>query len=87
MAEYLISDTTLTNIANAIRKKTGEAGVLTPAAMINAINLIPGGLEIVSTEAEMDNKLIADNTGKMYKYIGTTNNKYVPGDIYIIEEV
>ena len=70
MAEYLISDTTLTNIANAIRKKTGEAGVLTPAAMVNAINSISGGLEIISTEIEMDAELTSSNLGKIYKYTG-----------------
>ena len=37
MAEYMIQDTTLAGIANAIRSKTGGTGVLTPEAMAAAI--------------------------------------------------
>lgn len=37
MAEYLIQDTTLTDIANAIREKTGSTGVLTPSGMVTEI--------------------------------------------------
>ena len=89
MAEYLIQDVTLINIAEAIRNKTGKTGTITPAGMATEISLISGGggMESVTTESEMDAKLVATNVGKVYKYTGTTANKYTPGDIYIIEEV
>ena len=41
MAKYSIEDTTLTNIANAIRAKTGGTAKLAPAAMDEALNNIP----------------------------------------------
>ena len=43
MAKYSIEDTTLLNIANAIREKTGEAANLTPLEMPEAILGISGG--------------------------------------------
>ena len=44
MAEYLIQDSTLTSIADAIREKTGEITALTPAAMATAIaGIVAGG--------------------------------------------
>ena len=43
MAKYTIEDTTLTNIAEAIRTKGGATGSLTPLQMPDAINSIQGG--------------------------------------------
>lgn len=40
----------------------------------------------VSTEAEMNAVLTADNVGKVYKYIGTTTDTYENGAYYVIEE-
>lgn len=37
MGKYVIQDTTLTNIANAIRSKTGSSGMLTPTQMATEI--------------------------------------------------
>lgn len=39
----------------------------------------------ISTEAEMDALLIADNIGKIYKFVGTSS-KYITNAIYIVEE-
>lgn len=86
MAEYIIQDTTLINIANAIRTKKGSSAKITPTNMANEINTISGAIEDVATEAEMDTNLIISNLGKAYRYTGTTINKYTPGDIYIVEE-
>lgn len=52
MAEYLIQDTTLDAIADAINAKTGGSSAMTPAEMATAIAAIPSGasydgLEIV----------------------------------------
>lgn len=89
MAEFLIQGNTLTAIANAIREKTKTTGTLTPQAMASKILEISGGggLEKISTEAEMDAILVSENLGKMYQYVGSTNEKYYPGDIYIVEEI
>ena len=43
MAEYLIQDTTLDAIADAINAKTGGSSAMTPAEMVTAIGTISGG--------------------------------------------
>ena len=43
MAEYLIQDTTLDAIADAINAKTGGSSAMTPAEMVTAIGSISGG--------------------------------------------
>lgn len=43
MTEYLIKDTTLTSIANAIREKTGETSTMKPAEFPDKIRAIEGG--------------------------------------------
>lgn len=43
MNEYLIQDSTLTDIADAIREKTGDSALMTPAEMVEAIAGIETG--------------------------------------------
>jgi len=43
MDEYLIQGSTLTDIADAIREKTGDSALMTPAEMVEAIGSISGG--------------------------------------------
>lgn len=43
MDEYLIQGSTLTDIADAIREKTGDDALMTPAEMVEAIGSISGG--------------------------------------------
>lgn len=52
MADYLIQDSTLTDIADAIRAKTGGSSAMTPAEMVTAIGSIPsgGGSQITKDE-------------------------------------
>lgn len=45
MAEYLIQDTTLIELANAVRTKTGKADILTPSEMVSNLNAIPERVE------------------------------------------
>lgn len=85
MAEYLIQDTTLTSIADAIRNKTGGTDVIDVNDMANQILSIAGGVKDIPTEIEMDEALVAANIGKIYRYTGETGEKYVSGDIYIVE--
>lgn len=49
MADYLIQDSTLTGIADAIRAKTGSSAAMTPAQMVTAIGNIPSGGGITPT--------------------------------------
>lgn len=49
MAEYLIQDTTLDAIANAINAKTGGSSAMTPAEMVTEIGNIPSGGGITPT--------------------------------------
>ena len=44
MAEYLIQDTTLGDIADAIRAKTGGSSAMTPAEMVTEIGTIQTGI-------------------------------------------
>ena len=48
MAEYLIQDTTLTSIADAIRSKTGTSALIAPQNMASEIGNIPSGSSIPS---------------------------------------
>lgn len=43
MDEYMIQGSTLTDIADAIREKTGDSALMTPAEMVEAIGSISGG--------------------------------------------
>ena len=85
MAEYIIQDTTLINIANAIRAKRNSSAKITPNNMANEINSIIGAIEDVATESIMNNNLIASNLGRAYRFTGTTTSNYVKGDIYVVE--
>lgn len=46
MSVYTIQDTTLTDIADAIRSKTGKTASMTPAEMVDEIEGISGGVDI-----------------------------------------
>lgn len=46
MSKVYLEDSTLTNIANAIRAKTGDSELITPANMPTAIGNISGGSEL-----------------------------------------
>lgn len=52
MAEYLVQDTSLTAIADAIRAKTGAADTLSLDGMAKAIGDIPTGVELPELTAE-----------------------------------
>ena len=84
MADYLVTDTELTSIADAIRTKGGTSGSLVyPAGFVSAINAIPtgGGGQLIMgalrPDAELyqrytfDQKLVAD--------LGVTFPSYTTG--------
>ena len=43
-------------------------------------------IEDVATASEMDALLTAENVGRTYRYTGTTDDSYVNGDLYRVEE-
>lgn len=63
MAEYLIQDTTLDAIADAINAKTGGSSAMTPAEMVTEIGSISGGeltTQGVLTKTEPSGHLVVD---------------------------
>lgn len=63
MAEYLIQDTTLEDIADAVRAKTGGSSAMTPSEMVTAIGNIPsggGGIESYSGNIVLQNQDVYD---------------------------
>lgn len=74
-----------------------KPATLLPENIINGVDIAgvvgtvvaggSGGLEDISTETDMDNVLIEENVGNAYRYTGETGEKYVSGDIYIVEGV
>lgn len=49
------------------------------------IRIIDGIIEISTTEM-MDSVIKEENIGKIYRFVGKTNEKYVNGAMYFIEE-
>ena len=97
MSKVAITDTYLTNIANAIRGKSGSSDTYTPSEMASAITNIPSGgtdgVYLVSTDAEMaliqnpqiNDYCILNNTitgrTNLYKYDGTSWIGQIQGNI------
>ena len=67
MAEYLIQSTTLTDLANAIRQKTGDTSTMTPEKMIEKINNI-------TVAGELQNKTVSPDYNQ---HIIRPDNNYV----------
>ena len=63
MANVIINDTHLTNIANAIRDKNGSSDTYKPSEMANAIESIETG----GGEAVLQEKKIAPTTSSQIK--------------------
>lgn len=65
--QYLIDESTITNIADAIRSKTGESSAMTPSQMVSAIEGMSGGGSAVPPYA-FNNSTISEYIGSE-KYI------------------
>lgn len=93
MAEtyYSIKLSTLTDIGNAIRAKSGATGDIEVTNLATSIlDLSPAATDSplpieVSTEAEMTALLESGEIGGVYKYTGTTGT-YENGALYVLEE-
>lgn len=82
MSTYLIQDSTLTGIANAIRAKTGGSAAMTPAQMATEIGSISGGSSItVEPLTVTQNGTTTAPSGKAYSPV-TVNvpNSYSSSD-------
>lgn len=86
--DYLIKESTLTDIANAIRAKYGVSIAIPTEIMAWAI----ADLELetplpkeIATETEMTELLEVSEVGSVYKYVGESGT-YENGAIYIVEE-
>lgn len=85
MAEYLIQDTTLDAIADAINAKTGGSSAMTPAEMVTEIGSIPTGggvLKVMSITltAELNSYNILQAMGAKLYYQNSIVSMYVIGD-------
>lgn len=80
MAHYLIQDTTLTAIANAIREKMNLTAPMTPSQMVDALlgsGTTSGYTNLVPTATTADGGTIIFNNGLGYKdgtYISSNNS-------------
>ena len=85
MADYLIKDTTLTNIADAIRAKKSSTDTYTPAEMATAISSIEtggGGGELTEEDLTFTGDLSYFNYyGRMSKIIKKCGSKMRFNDI------
>lgn len=91
MAKWFIDESTLTDIADAIREKKGTSDLLDPANFAEEIGGITGGSSAmpikVSSEAEMNALLETAPVGAVYKYVGITTDTYENGGLYLLEVI
>ena len=80
--------TNITYAYNAVMAKGGTVPTNKNLAYLSeAINSIPGGgIENVSTVAELKAKVTAENVGKFYKYTGTTSGGFETNELYCVVE-
>ena len=71
MAEYIIQDTTLTEIADAIRDKINDAAMIDAADMAEKINSI--AIEEYTIEVTVDSGATVTATNGTKTYTGTSN--------------
>jgi hypothetical protein len=79
--KYETIDEFFTAVGDAIRTKKGTTGPIKKQNIPSEILSIEIGAQEISTEQEMNALLIADNVGKVYRFVGVTGT-YVNGDLY-----
>lgn len=67
MSSYIIQSQTLTDIADAIRNKTGSSSTLTPLEMPNAIANISSGISTNTITIEIGENSVTQ-AGQLYNY-------------------
>ena len=83
---YLISHTTLTSIADAIREQTGETAMLTTAQMPEAIRSLTGDLSSLLPPPVTDVKLTAEDQGVTVSFtpVSPEYEQYLGEPAYLI---
>ena len=69
-------------------KTVTENGDVTPSAgkYLSKVTVNVSSIKEVSTAAEMNALLVAENVGNAYKFTGTTDDTYTNGDIYEVAQ-
>ena len=86
MREYFIKESTLTDMADAIREKKGTSYLYDPAEYASEIRSIEGRSPMpieISAEAEMTALLETAEVGSVYKYVGERGT-YKDGALYMV---
>lgn len=86
LADDTVDELKNTTIPNLVDECYVEKVFATPAEVAAVFGLEVNDIEEVTTSAEMDTLLAAANVGKTYHYTGTTDDKYINGDLYRVEE-
>lgn len=73
---------------NKILTKNGKVLVSDRKVLVTPTSNNIGGFPIeLSTPEEMEAVLVAENIGKIYKYVGETNETFTNGNLYQVTEV
>lgn len=73
---------------NKILTKNGKVLVSDRKVLVTPTSNNIGGFPIeLSTPEEMEAVLVSENIGKIYKYVGETNETFTNGNLYQVTEV
>ena len=91
MSEYvMMPKEDYVSICDTIREKLGITDLIKSNEMVDLIKSIGDSgtaqIQQISSATEMTKLLSSNNIGSVYKYVGETTEKYINGDIYVVEE-
>lgn len=91
MSEYvMMPKEDYVSICDYIREKLGITDLIKSNEIVDLIKSIgdSGTISIqeINSATEMTKLLASENIGSVYKYVGETTEKYINGDIYVVEE-
>ena len=81
-----LSKVTVEAVTSAIDSNITAENIKKDVSILGVVGTFEGANPVeIYTESEMDALLVADNVGKIYKFVGN-NGKYMTNAIYIVEE-